>query len=74
MTKSKNIAKKIIIRIQKDIITPQIQEKDIITPQIQEAEATTILDQQQDYLPHVVQAQEQVQGLEGVDNFLKFNK
>lgn len=62
MMKSENIAKKITIRTQKDITTRQIQE----------AEATTILDQQLGHLPYVAQPQEQVQGLEGVDNFLKF--
>ena len=62
MMKSENIAKKIIIGIQKDLTTHQIQE----------AEATTILDQQLGHLPYVAQPQEQVQGLEGVDNFLKF--
>ena len=59
MMKSENIGEKITIRIQKDITTPQIQE----------AEATTILDQQLGHLPYVVQPLEQVQGLEGVDNF-----
>ena len=62
MMKSENIAKKITLRTQQDI-TPR---------HIQEAEATTILGQPLGHLPYVAQPQEQVQGLEGVDNFLKF--